>query len=525
MKIRAFIVIILLSVLSINASVYKLPKTKIDGREYYYYEVQPKETIYSLSRTLELSQNEMIKYNPSLADGLKSGYTLYFPVDEINNVQEPYVHIVKRGETIYGISRMYDLTVEQLLQLNPGAEDGVKVGDKLVIIAPKDDLAEEVIDVINEDVAVENDDLGQVEFNTVSSEEDAYKIALLMPFMIEEEPMSYTTRTNLDFYKGFLLAVDSLNDVGEKIKIYAYDTHHSIDTINEILKTPEMKDVDVIITPPGEPKAIATIADFANLADVKIFNIFYANDTTQITHKNVIQCNISRDKMYEKVVDRLMAEYSDYVPVIIGSDVNQNRLPLVKSIKERYAELGVEPKTIMYKRIMSSTDLATLDSSEKYIFIPLSSSEQEFEKYIVALKAYKEDQKAEIALFGYPEWVSFKADKISLLHSVNAVVYSRFFFDENSKRGKRFADKFQQEFGTSMIMTPPIQAVLGFDCGYYLINALREGVGDLENSHSKYEGMQYGFDFDSLGVDSGVENNALFYIYYRPNGSIKRVMF
>ena len=335
MKIRAFIAVILLSVLSINASVYKLPKTTIDGREYYYYEVQPKETIYSLSRALELSQSEMIKYNPTLADGLKSGAVLYFPVDEINNVQEPYVHIVKRGETIYGISRMYSLTVEQLLQMNPGAEDGVRVGDKLVIIAPKEDIAEDVIDVIAEDVAVENDDLGQVEFNTISSEEDAYKIALLMPFMIDEEPMSYTTRTNLDFYKGFLLAVDSLNDVGEKIKIYAYDTHHNIDTINEILKTPEMRDVDVIITPPGEPKAIATIADFANISDVKIFNVFYANDTTQVTHKKVIQCNISRDKMYEKVVDRLMTEYSDYIPVIIGSDVNQNRLPLVKSIKEQ----------------------------------------------------------------------------------------------------------------------------------------------------------------------------------------------
>lgn len=276
---------------------------------------------------------------------------------------------------------------------------------------------------------------------------------------------------------------------------------------------------------PGESEAIATIANHANVNDAKVFNIFYANDTTQVTHKNVIQCNISRDKMYEKVVDRLMTEYSDYIPVIIGSDVNQNRLPLVKNIKERYAELGVDAKSIMYKRTMSSADLATLDASEKYIFIPLSSSEYEFEKYIVALNTYKEDQNAEITLFGYPEWVSFKSDKISLLHAVNAVVYSRFFFDENSKRGKRFADKFQQEFGTSMIMTPPIQAVLGFDCGYYLINALREGMGDLENSHSKYEGMQYGFDFDSLGFDSGGENNALFYIYYRPNGSIKRVMF
>ncbi|WP_303430479.1 LysM domain-containing protein, partial [uncultured Muribaculum sp.] len=60
----------------------ELPIKKINGKEYYYYQVKPKETIYSLCKQFGLTKAELIKYNPVVADGLRANQILYFPVDE-----------------------------------------------------------------------------------------------------------------------------------------------------------------------------------------------------------------------------------------------------------------------------------------------------------------------------------------------------------------------------------------------------------------------------------------------------------
>lgn len=48
-----------------------------------------------------------------------------------------YVHKVKRGHTVYGLHRMYDVPVADILDANPGAKDGLDVGE--IVLIPKGD--------------------------------------------------------------------------------------------------------------------------------------------------------------------------------------------------------------------------------------------------------------------------------------------------------------------------------------------------------------------------------------------------
>ena len=66
--------ILLLSSLCVNA--FNLPSKIINGKEYYYYNVQPKETIYSIAHKLGTTKDEIVKYNPSAVDGNKAYDTL-----------------------------------------------------------------------------------------------------------------------------------------------------------------------------------------------------------------------------------------------------------------------------------------------------------------------------------------------------------------------------------------------------------------------------------------------------------------
>ena len=58
-----------------------LPTRNIGGVDYYYRIVQKKETIYGIARELNIPKEDIVKYNPSVATGLKKDQVLYFPVD------------------------------------------------------------------------------------------------------------------------------------------------------------------------------------------------------------------------------------------------------------------------------------------------------------------------------------------------------------------------------------------------------------------------------------------------------------
>lgn len=116
-----------------------LPVRNIGGTDYYYRTVQKKETIYGISKELGIPKEDIIKYNPSVASGLQKDQVLYFPVSAYGGKKTAatrptdHKHIVKNGETLYGIAKMYGISVAELLESNPQARTGLKADTVLTI--------------------------------------------------------------------------------------------------------------------------------------------------------------------------------------------------------------------------------------------------------------------------------------------------------------------------------------------------------------------------------------------------------
>lgn len=137
--------IVSLIICSVSVAALNLPTQQIGNKNYYIYKVGSKETIYGISKKLNIPKDDIIKYNPSVAEGLKADQTLFFPVEDFGNAEEAatnsnekFHHIVQRGETLYGLSKLYNIAQEDIIQANPDASDGIKSGQVLVIPQKKD---------------------------------------------------------------------------------------------------------------------------------------------------------------------------------------------------------------------------------------------------------------------------------------------------------------------------------------------------------------------------------------------------
>lgn len=123
------------------------------------YEVSPKETLYSISKSYNLKVKDLKTYNPFLNEReLDYNDVLRIPTYELkekdldinqsvkNSEFSSLKHLVLPKETKYGISKKYGLTIDQLEDLNPGIDEKeIQPGQFLAIKRPVDSSEQPIL--------------------------------------------------------------------------------------------------------------------------------------------------------------------------------------------------------------------------------------------------------------------------------------------------------------------------------------------------------------------------------------------
>lgn len=91
----------------------------------FKHTVSKGETIYQISKKYDVSVDAIIELNPSAELGIIENQQLIIPK---NSKSSPIYHKVQPKETLYGISKEYNISIEKLYELNPEIESGLKIG-------------------------------------------------------------------------------------------------------------------------------------------------------------------------------------------------------------------------------------------------------------------------------------------------------------------------------------------------------------------------------------------------------------
>lgn len=109
-------------------------------QQYKSHAVQKGETVYSIAKQYNISEETIYNLNPDAKSGLKVNSVLILPSSSIissgtnnNNFRE---HKVKNKETLYGIAQLYNVSVDDIKKLNKELYSrGLKKGERLLIPA------------------------------------------------------------------------------------------------------------------------------------------------------------------------------------------------------------------------------------------------------------------------------------------------------------------------------------------------------------------------------------------------------
>lgn len=110
---------------------------KKEGEKYFVmHKVIAGQTLYSLSRRYGTSVTDIKNKNAELANGLQVGQTILIPYNKPVNEANPTSassHVVKTGETLFSISRLYNVNVEDIKKLNGLTSNELSIGQTLKI--------------------------------------------------------------------------------------------------------------------------------------------------------------------------------------------------------------------------------------------------------------------------------------------------------------------------------------------------------------------------------------------------------
>ncbi|MDE6481019.1 MAG: LysM peptidoglycan-binding domain-containing protein [Muribaculaceae bacterium] len=132
---------------SASVSTKDLPKVYIAGSQYYLYEVKKGDSLYGIANRYGWNIDKLEQLNPSIGSKLDKGAKVYYPVDIEDRKDEdledsdftppeayPVIrHVVKKGDSVYSIAKMYGVKVDKVYLYNPSAKTQLRRGDVITI--------------------------------------------------------------------------------------------------------------------------------------------------------------------------------------------------------------------------------------------------------------------------------------------------------------------------------------------------------------------------------------------------------
>jgi LysM repeat protein len=147
-KVSVLLFALLFSILTF-AQPGKAEVETVNGKKYYVHFVQKGQTLYAIHQMYNVPVGDIVRANNNLNEGLQIGQKILIPIP-LDNSNYYGEHIVKKGETLYGISKQHKCTVDDLKTLNPELnETAISIGQKIKV--PLETTSQPTEEVVSEE--------------------------------------------------------------------------------------------------------------------------------------------------------------------------------------------------------------------------------------------------------------------------------------------------------------------------------------------------------------------------------------
>ncbi|WP_312760856.1 LysM peptidoglycan-binding domain-containing protein [Epilithonimonas sp.] len=448
-----------------SADVQTVTKNETASSDKGLYVVQAKDNYYKISRQFNLTQKQLFALNPGLeTTGLKPGEAIRVsdantisvssegiqvqdnsnsnsssaPVTETTRsapaknssntlpAEDDYVtYTVQNGDTMFSIMSRFNVTLDQLISLNPNLADGLKAGMTLKIKKQDPMYSKKSGDVLS--------------------------VVLMLPFGFDANDAKYRTMS-MDFLTGAKLAAERNATNGQKLDIKVVDAGNET-TFKNSLSQLNPENTDLIIGPFFKSNVLEVLR-FVNDKKIPVVAPF-ANSEDLFDYSNLIIIETENSVYSDRIVKEVGQVYQDQKIYIVADNSKAN----ANAIKAGLEKSLSKPNVVI---VNSSSEIQLENNMMTGQSVPViavladddESAGAAFASKVIALGKQTEGVKA-FSMFYSP---SFEKNVDDL--SKASLVY---LMDRKINYDGDFEKQILAAYKGKYCKTPSKYAVIGFD--------------------------------------------------------------
>ena len=411
------------------------------------YTIQAKDNYYRITKTFGISQKDLFDWNPGLEEkGLQPGEKIFVknnnskaketitwqeekPAKNQNvnaiSADEYQTYTVQDGDTVFGILNKYNITLDELLTLNPKLTDGLKPGMVLKV--------------------------KKLETSYVKKSGDALNVVLMLPFGFDDGDSKYRSMAS-DFLTGAKLAIERSAKGGQKLDVKIVDSgsessfKNSLTQINQnntdLIVGPFFKSNVLEVLDYVKSNKIPVVAPFANSEELRKFN-------------NLVIIETDQNVFAERIVKEVTLAYSDQ-KIYIVADADKKYSNYIKNNLEKQLK---NPNIIVVnsaEEIQLDTNMMTGQTAPVMAVLASDNDEQgaKFSSKISQIAEETSGVKA-FSMYYHP---SFEKN-VNALGKANLV----YLMDRKINNDGTFEKEVLADYKKKYCKTPSKYAVVGFD--------------------------------------------------------------
>lgn len=433
------------------------------------------------------------------------------------NIREQ--HKVKKKETVFGISRAYGLTIEELINANPEMKQQgyeLKKGAVLNIPYPKSVIEKQEAEraakarKVAEEAAKAND---------VRNRE--IRLGVMLPL----HDINGDGRRMMEYYRGVLMACDSLKKQGVSIDVHAWNTAED-GNIYKVLEDPAAAKCDLIIGPLYS-KQMDALSDFVAKHDIRLVIPFSINAPQLTTNRNIFQVYQSQNEVSEATISHYLERFKDFHTVVIDcNDSTSKKGIFTFALRRQMESRGMECFVTNLKSSEEYFSNAFSRTKPNVVVLNTGRSQElgvAFSK-INGLKA--NNPELDITMFGYSDWLLYTHRYLENYYKYNTYIPSVFYYNPLSPATQQFQQKYRQNFSSDMQNLLPRFAITGFDHAYFFLKGLHKYGKTFNGAEGMfgYPFIQTPLKFERYG-NGGLRNKTLLFIHYKPDHLMETFKF
>ncbi len=499
----------------------------IDTNKYVYHKILKGETVYAITKKYGIDEKKLIAYNPGLTSNLKEGDYIIVGEKKKNSSTKPVAavtparldqYVVQQGETLYGLSKKLNFSQEDIIKWNPDAKNGVKQGQVLRVPSVKG-ITAPVVPSIPTSSIVPQTIQDTLVFN--KPKKTTYNIGLFLPFSLQEtesiniDELAHSKASfpaeqtlALDFYAGFKLAVDSLASKDFEVNVHLFDTQDRDSAkIEGICRSNEFKTMDACFGP-MYASSFKMVSAFAKPLNIPVVSPVVQQNKILFNNALTSKVTPSLYTIIESLADYCVDSLTANSNIIIVNTTLKDQA-YIKTFKEEYNERLLSIGKTAKDSIIEVKGVAGVKSAfvagKRNVIVMLTNNPVYLQDFITQLYVFSD--KKDIVVMGFNSVANIENLDQEYLNKLQFHFATSDHTDFTNPLTLQLTKRYHEIYFTD----PSEYYFTGFDiAAYYLTNLRSQGPSFFINLDKvKGEGISTDFKFFRPDASTGFENKAV----------------